>query len=355
MVAHGFIARLTAAALCLIAIPTLAAPVEKRTGVVPTLSGAEVTVQAGTYPRANYLADGSIISAFTAFANGNSIITIARSTDEGDSWTEIGTVAQGPTATTDIDNPYPFQLPSGRILVAFRNHDRSNGVYTFFRITICYSDDNGATWAYLSTPASDPGSVHGNWEPFLRLAEDGKTLQLYYSRENSAADQDSLMRTSTDGGATWTSATVISGADTDNTRDGMLGVTRVSGNNLIAVFESETNGGKFSVYYITSSDDGATWSNRKPVYAPSGFNAQAPQVTNVGGTLVASFQTDEDGGSGEAIKVLTSGDGGASWGNKLTTFPAPSDWAGLLALHDNVSFLSLADHSGVKVQKVTLS
>ena len=163
------------------------------------------------------------------------------------------------------------------------------------------------------------------------------------------------MRTSTDGGATWTSATVISGADTTDARDGMLGVTQVSGNNLIAVFESETNGGKFSVHSITSSDDGTTWGNRQTVYAPSGYNAQAPQVTNVGGTLVASFQTDEDGGSGEAIKILTSSDGGVTWGNKLTTFPASSNWAGLLALDDDVSFLSLADHSGAKAQKVTLS
>lgn len=356
MVAHGFLARLTAAALCLVAIPTsIAAPVDKRTGVVPTLSGAAEVVGGGTYPRANYLSDGSIIGAYTAFANSDSIITIAHSTDEGVTWTEIGTVAQGPTATTDIDNPYPYQLPSGRILVAFRNHNRSNGVYTFFRITICYSDDNGATWTYLSTPASDPGPTNGNWEPFLRMAEDGTTLQLYYSRENSAADQDSLMRTSTDGGVTWSSATVISGADTTDARDGMLGVTQVSGSNLIAVFESETNGGKFSVHSITSSDDGTTWGNRQTVYAPSGFNAQAPQVTNVGGTLVASFQTDENGGSGEAIKILTSGDGGVTWEDKLTTFPATSNWAGLLALDDDVSFLSLADHSGAKAQKVTLS
>uniref|UniRef100_A0A093UZ17 Sialidase-1 n=1 Tax=Talaromyces marneffei PM1 TaxID=1077442 RepID=A0A093UZ17_TALMA len=355
MVAHGLLARLTAAALCLIAIPiTIAAPVDKRTGVVPSLSGPEEVVGSGTYPRANYLSDGSIISAYTAFANGDSIVTIARSTDKGVSWNEIGTVARGPTAITDIDNPYIYQLPSGRVLVTFRNHDRSNGVYTFFRITICYSDDNGANWAYLSTPASDPGPTHGNWEPFLRMAEDGTTLQLYYSRENSGADQDSLMRTSTNGGITWTSATVISGADSNNARDGMLGVTRVSGSNLIAVFESETNGGKFSIHSITSSDDGATWGNRQTVYAPAGSNAQAPQVIKVGGTLVASFQTDEDGGSGEAIKILTSGNGGVTWGNKLTTFPAASNWAGLLALNDGVSFLSLADHAGAKSQKITL-
>lgn len=360
MVAHEFFARLSAAALLLLSITTSTAamPASKReaeTGVVPSLTGSANVMGSGTYPRANYLSDGSIIGAYTAATTTEHTLTVVHSTDNGVTWTEVGTVASGPTATTNIDNPYPLQLPSGRILLAFRNHSLENGVYTYFRITICYSDDNGATWTYLSTPASDPGPTLGNWEPLLRMAEDGTTLQLYYSRQNSDIDQDSLMRTSTDGGATWTSATVISGADTTDARDGMLGVIPVSGSNLIAVFESETNGGKFSVNSITSSDDGATWGNRQVVYAPSGFNAQAPQVTNVGGTLVVSFQTDEDGGSGEAIKILTSSDGGSTWGNKLTTFPATSNWAGLLALSDGTTFLSMADHSGSKAQEVTLS
>lgn len=309
---------------------------------------------AGTYPRANFLHDRSIIGAYTASASGDKIITLARSTDNGVTWTEIGTAARGPTATKEIDNPYPFQLPSGRILVAYRNHDLQNGVYTFFRITISYSDDNGATWSYLSTPASDPGPVNGNWEPFLRLAQDG-SLQLYYSRETSSIDQDSLMRTSTDGGATWSTATTISGAEFTNVRDGMLGVAAVSASNLIAVFESEQNGGPFSIHSITSADDGKTWGNRQTVYTPtgSGTNAQAPQVISVGGTLVVSFQTDEDSPGSDVTKVVTSGDGGVTWGHKLTFSPAVSQWAGLMTL-DASSFLALAAHSGAMVQKVSL-
>jgi Neuraminidase (sialidase) len=247
-----------------------------------------------------------------------------------------------------------LQLPSGRILVAFRNHDRLNGVYTFFRITICYSDDNGATWAYLSTPDSDPGEPNGNWEPFLRIAQDG-SLQLFYSRETSPADQDSLMRTSTDGGLTWSLATTISGAEFNNVRDGMLGVATVSGSNLIAVFESEQGGGTFSIHAVTSLDDGKTWGSRQTVFTPagSGTNANAPQVVNIGGTLVVSFQTDEDSPGNPAAKIITSSDGGVTWGNKLTFSPAISHWPGLLTL-DSSSFLGMADDGGAKAQKVTL-
>ena len=140
----------------------------------------------------------------------------------GNSWQLIGEVTRGPSNANDIDNPYVLQLPSGRVLCAFRNHSKnpSTGAYTYFRITVSYSDDLGKTWKYLSTPASDPGPVNGNWEPFLRNAQDG-SLQLYYSRENSAADQDTLERFSIDGGQTWTNPQTISGAGITS-RDGMF-------------------------------------------------------------------------------------------------------------------------------------
>ncbi|KAH8692200.1 Sialidase [Talaromyces proteolyticus] len=365
MVDFRLVAWLSAAVLLF--TPSLTSSIDKRAGTTARLSGGQIVMGAGTYPRANFLQDGSIIGAYTASVNNNMIITAVHSTDGGNTWNEIGTVAQADASTHDLDNPYPFQLPSGRILMAMRNHDRTTDpgtgkvTYTFFRITICYSDDGGTTWSYLSTPASDPGSVNGNWEPFLRMAEDNKTLQLYYSRENSRADQDSLMRTSIDGGSTWSGATVISGGDTTSTRDGMLGVTLISGTNLIAVFESidtSVTNGHFGVYSVTSSDDGQTWGNRQTVYAPDGFDAQSPQVTNVGGTLVCSFQTDEDLSapdfSAEAGKIVTSGDGGATWGNKLTFSPAVSNWGGLLAI-DDTSLFALVDRSGAKAQKVILA
>ncbi|KAH8689386.1 Sialidase [Talaromyces proteolyticus] len=360
MVGFGLLARLSAAALLFTSSLASPLPLDKRVATAASLSGGQINMGGGTYPRANFLQDGSILGTYTASTGGNKVITVVHSTDGGNTWNQIGTVASADASTHDLDNGYPYQLPSGRILVAMRNHDGTSKIgYSYFRITICYSDDGGKTWTYLSTPASDPGPTNGNWEPFLRMAEDNTTLQLYYSRENSAIDQDSLLRTSTDGGATWSSATVISGAETTNTRDGMLGVTPVSGSNLIAVFESVPAGGNFAIHSVTSSDGGKTWGNRQTVYAPpNGFNAQAPQVVNVGGTLVASFQTDEDLSSSdqqnEAGKIVTSGDGGATWGNKLTYSQAVSNWGGLLTL-DSSSLFGMIDHSGSKAQKITLS
>ncbi|KAL1635925.1 hypothetical protein SLS58_010030 [Diplodia intermedia] len=343
-------ALLLAASSTAVASPTL----HRRAGLTPSLSGALNPMSTGssTYPRANFLSSGSILGAFTAFpSDGTSVITLVSSPDSGATWNPLGTAASGPTNTTDIDNPFPIELPSGRLLVAFRNHDQElDQTYTFFRITVCYSDDGGASWAYLSTPASDSGAVTGDWEPFMRL--DGDTLQLYYSRETADDDQDSLMRTSTDGGATWSAATTFTGAELTNARDGMLGVAEMPGGagQLIAVFETETGGGKFHIGAVTY--DGATWGDRRVVYESDGFNAQAPQVANVGGTLVVSFQTDEDGDY--VVKVVTSADG-TTWADKTTVMAATSEWAGLLTLDDS-SFLVMAGSNGVaSAQKVVLN
>lgn len=195
----------------------------------------------------------------------------------------------------------------------------------------------------------------------MRLAKDG-TLQIYYSRENSAQDQDTLERFSSDGGKTWSAAKTISGAGI-TARDGMTGVATITGSTLMAVFESETNG-VFNIMSITSTDDGKTWSTqRKQVYNSVGTanSAGAPQIINVGGTLVVSFQTSEDAnlGAGGAytshtsFKVVSSSDGGKTWGNKLTVSPELSAWPGLVTL-DSKSFLGLSDHGGAKAQKIVI-
>ena len=357
------ILRALAAPLLLLSSSFANAHLIRRTGVTPSLAGSPVDMtsgEGGTYPRANFLSDGSLIGAYAATVGDNKQLTLVKSTDDGASWSFLGTAATRPTNSSDLDNPYPLQLPSGRVLLAYRNHDKdpSTGAYTFFRIDISYSDDNGVNWSFLSEPATMPGGTIGIWEPFLRNAQNGD-LQIYYSKENAADDQDTIEQISTDGGQDWGSQMTISGQDLTS-RDGMTGVATISGSNLIAVFESE-QGGYFQVDSITSSDDGSTWGNRQTVYLPTGTdnNAGAPQVVNVGGTLCVSFMTDEDTQlhdwvNGAGAKLITSGDGGSTWGNKIEVFSPQANWPGMVTLDDS-SFLYMADKDGAKSQKITLS
>lgn len=208
----------------------------------------------GTYPRATRLQDGSILGVHTAFQGGANIISATRSLDHGVTWTPVSEITRG---IGDIDNAFPVQLPSGKILCAFRNHTKDeNGHYTWYRITICSSIDNGASWQFLST--ADEVSLWecsyflldelltfwkngttGLWEPFMRIARDG-SLQLYYSLELARNDQDSIQRISYDEGSSWGSERTISGAGLE-ARDGMLGLAPYD-DKLIAVFETNEHG-----------------------------------------------------------------------------------------------------------------
>ncbi|KAK3317122.1 glycoside hydrolase family 93 protein [Cercophora scortea] len=316
---------------------------------------------AGVYIRASPLqvpnGTSGIIAGYAARDGNQKVLRVARSINGAKSWSRLGEVWRADSATHDIDNAIPLQLPSGRILYAFRNHDRTpSGRYTHYRITVCFSDDGGHTWRFLSQVAErDATSVNnGLWEPFLRLARDG-TLQVYYSSENSAADQDNLMKYSRDGGASWSGPVMVSGGNTTSSRDGMTGVASLDNNgNLICVFEN-TESGPFSVDRVMSHDDGYTWGERARVYtAANGKNAGAPQVYNVGGTIVTSFMTNEAVNvaqlDGAQMKVVTSVDGGRRWssdgGDATVTAETGSHWPGLYTL-SSTTFLALYSKDGL--------
>ena len=136
-------------------------PSIRRTGLTATLTGNPVYFGTGTYPRAIRLASGTLLGSYTSFANGENTIQTCQSTNNGVTWSQLGSVTTG---VGDIDNAFLLQLPNGRVLAAFRNHSKdSSGAYTYFRITVCSSDDNGKSWKYLSQPVGDTGPVTGDW------------------------------------------------------------------------------------------------------------------------------------------------------------------------------------------------
>ncbi|KAI1805085.1 glycoside hydrolase family 93 protein [Daldinia bambusicola] len=259
-----------------------------------TLSDREVQLApGGTYPRLTRLADGGILAVSAYTQNGMRTLRVTRSDDDGATFNEIGTIAQ---SSGDLDNGFLLQLPSGTILAAFRNHDKNaDGALTYFRITVCKSDDGGRTWAFLAQAAENPADAsgfNGLWEPFLRIGKDGG-IQLTYSGELSQNNQETFRTISHDGGATWSPPQNLNlHGSVDGFRDGMQGIAAV-GDALVIVFEVK-DGPNFYVATMLSHDDGNTWGSRNIIYRPQGHNAGAPQIANIGGNLAVVFMTDED-------------------------------------------------------------
>ena len=140
----------------------------------------------------------------------------------------------------------------------------------------------------------------------------------------------------------------------------MITIVPNGASSQLAVFESGENGGAiFQVQQSVSSDDGNTWGPRRLVYAaPNKLSAGAPQVGNVNGVLVTAFMTNEDtgvaGASDEAVKMVTSGDNGNTWGNKLVVAQAPASWPGVCNTGDN-TLIVIYGTDVVRAQNVTLS
>ncbi|KAJ7493330.1 glycoside hydrolase family 93 protein [Mycena galericulata] len=348
------------------------APIQARANnLSPTVSGTDILIDpagGGTYPRITRLADGSYLAGFTAFSGTTKTLTVTRSTDGGKTFSAWGTIA---TSTGDLDNINLIQLANGNIIATFRNHDESSpGVYTFYRITASVSTNNGASWTFLSQVEQRAATATNNglWEPFLRIAASG-ALQVYYASENSAADQDILMNTSTDGGVTWTGPITVAGGTTTG-RDGMPGCTTVTisgAASVLCIFETTENTAPlFTVKSVVSHNDGTTWGERSQVYIPvgSGKNAGAPQVTTTtAGTLVASFMTDEDNTAahtwpqGASMKILTSlSTDPAVWGQKTTVLPISSLWPSVYSRSDGTgTVIACADNNGVRCRTVSFA
>ncbi|KAI1778581.1 hypothetical protein F4818DRAFT_438740 [Hypoxylon cercidicola] len=219
-------------------------------------------------------------------------------------------------------------LGAGRILYAYRNHDRtgSDWHYTYFRISVSYSGDRGKTFKYLSTVEDHvpsnvnglcgrPGQLHEalyrrrvhlvsmgcriGWRPeFTRRR--GRRRAYRQQRKLDASSYELPIH--------------------PNPHFLPPATARKYQPSRSAVFEN-TESGPFSVDYVLSHDDGLSWGARGRLYtARGGKLAGAPQVYNVGGTLVASFMTDEDEGAdgtsgydGTQMKVVASVDGGRTW------------------------------------------
>jgi hypothetical protein len=214
----------------------------------------------------------------TAGGVAGASIVVARSSDNGTSWQNLGVIVNNITSTSAgddkemmaIDNTtgQAFSHP-GRIYVIW---DAANNE------KIAYSDD-GATWTTVPF-ASNTGAIGGN----VVVGADG-TVYVIWNRFNV---ETIVFSKSTDGGATWTAPAVIStmalqSFGTNNTPPAQnsrglnaFGSIDIDRNPASAFFGTlyvafpdfptgVTSGSDINTYVIRSTNGGASWSSRVKV------------------------------------------------------------------------------------------
>ena len=267
-------------------------------------------------------------------------ILVARSTDNGATWT--APIAVNTNAATDSREDAHPQVTTdgdGHWVAVWQSYENLGGtIGTDCDILVARSTNNGATWtdpAPLNTNAD--ADSEGDYFPQVTTDGAGNWVAVWNSDENLGGtigtEGDILVARSTDNGATWTDpAALNTNAASDSGGDLVPQVTTDGAGHWVAVWESlEKLGGTntrldWDILVARSTDNGATWSY------PAALNTNAatdsgsedrPQVTTDGaGNWVAVWNSDENLGgtigTDSDILVARSTDNGVTW-----TAPAP--------------------------------
>jgi Neuraminidase (sialidase) len=299
-----------------------------------TDSGDDVEPQVTTDGAGHWVAVWMSLDNLGGTIGGDGDILVARSTDNGATWT--APAALNTNAATDSGLDWYPQVTTdggGNWLAVWMSLDNLGGtIGEDYDILVARSTDNGATWtapaALNANAATDSG-----WDEDPQVTTDGagNWLAVWDSNENLGGtigtDYDILVARSTDNGATWTApAALNTNAATDSGGDAAPQVTTDGAGHWVAVwsfghFYPPNTWEEKNILVARSTDNGATWTAPAPLNTnaatDSGWNVDPQVTTDGGGNWVAVWQSAENLGgtigTDDDIQVARSTDNGATW------------------------------------------
>lgn len=208
------------------------------------------------------------------------------------------------------------RLRSGRLFFIWRQGtDHVNSRDGYLRGS--YSDDDGRSWTTPFTVLPNPGGGVDLRDVGLAAARDGSRIWLtYFKGSSSNAAMGCFLRTSFDGGATWSAEVRVDPSAPYAALSGPIVETtdRVLLQPWYGRAGSET---RDSVWVARSFDGGATWSSSRLVNgASAGRDYQEPWLADCGGTLVMLYRW----GNAADIGIVRSTDGGSTWSTGVVAF-----------------------------------
>lgn len=175
-----------------------------------------------------------------------------------------------------------------------------------------------------------PTKRHPTWNPVLHQIPGGN-LQLYYKVGPSPSTWWGMVKTSSDGGRTWSEARRLS--------DGILGpiknhaVTLKDG--TIVSGSSDEEGG-WRVHFEISKDQGTTWTRTADIGDRQTMGLIQPGISLVDGNRLMAFCRSRAG----KVFITSSTDGGLSWTPPApTALPNPNSGVDAVGLKDGRTLL----------------
>jgi len=186
-----------------------------------------------------HLANGDLLLNTGYYDSGvpTDVSTLWRSQNQGATWATLTDMVAAGVFTADGTAPagaFCDMIAFGTTVVGLRNE------------FIWRSTNSGATWSLVHTStAGDLG--------FCLVDLDGGTTLLAFFRRGV----DTVVKRSTDGGATWASLSMISAATTFTTNFSFKPFVKIASNQIIGITRDMNFGTSGKLVY--SADGGATW------------------------------------------------------------------------------------------------
>jgi hypothetical protein len=290
--------------------------------------GTALGEQTAQYPWAIRLqhsgeANGRILATYTSFVDGRAEDPVFESTDDGKTFTRVGTIAPGVASgnlccTSLFELPRQVgALPPGTLLWSgsVNANDRP------MSLPVWRSDDHGRTWSPLSTCATSPNEG-GVWEPTFSVDESGN-LNCYFSDESDPAHSQKLVRTVSSDGVHWGPTEEVVALSGEESRPGMPVVDQLPDGRYFMTYEicSTTSLG-CPVRYRTSSD-GRNWGDA----TDPGTEITGPDGRKPGHT--PKFTVTSDGRIVLATMTLHNADGSFADGNGKVLYVNSSGGTGV--------------------------
>jgi predicted neuraminidase len=173
------------------------------------------------------------------------------------------------------------------------------------------------------------GSRHPTWNPVL-FQPKGAPLMLFYKVGPSPSTWWGELKTSTDGGKTWSAAQKLP--------NGIFGpiknkpVQLANGDILCPTSnETDTKPSAWAIYFERTSDLGKTWTRTELLHDGLKIEAIQPSILFLGGDKLQAVGRTRQG----KVFQITSNDAGKTWGEiSLTDLPNPNSGTDAVTLAD---------------------
>jgi len=236
----------------------------------------QVTVYEG-FPRVVKTHDGNLLCMYrsgTSHAADKGTLTSAISSDAGATWTLTANAISH--ATLDTREAAMIVLRNGKVLVANSNYDYGAGTQINWQVST--STDNGATFTTATPIEPAPGyDYQYPWGEWRELA-DGTILGFFYSKMALDDTIVSEILESTDEGKSWKPRGRIGSGMTE------ASFCKINSSTWLAIVRE--SGGSPNLWSSTSTDDCRTWSTLVDTGIDGGVT---PDIRLVGNTVYVFF------------------------------------------------------------------